>query len=87
MPHLRGASPVGHDDGGHSYVARTVDRSRPSRPSRQRRGRGANLCTRAAKTYVARPSRRDAGLHELRPGKAPIGIAWSTRGCNLGSHS
>ena len=60
MPHFRGASPVGHDDGGHSYVARTIDRSRPSR---QRRGRGGNLRTGAATTYVARPSRRDAGSH------------------------
>ena len=28
MPHLRGASLVGQDVGGHSYAARTVSRSR-----------------------------------------------------------
>ena len=38
MPNLRFASPVGHDDGDRSYVARTVSNGRPRRRRRDRDG-------------------------------------------------
>ena len=40
MPNLRGASPVGHEGGGRSYVAQTVGRSEPGR---RRHGHGGVL--------------------------------------------
>ena len=40
MPNLRGASPVGREEGGRSYTAQTISRRWPSR---RRRGCGETV--------------------------------------------
>ena len=48
MPNLRGASPVGRDDGGRSYAARADDKGKPKWSQRCRgEGVGRSYVTRA----------------------------------------
>ena len=47
MPNLRGANPVGRDDGGLPYAARSIN---SGKPNRRQRGRGDGV----GRPYVAR---------------------------------